>query len=133
MPSRVLLVEDNELNRRLFAHVFRLSEFEVELAADGAEALARAARRPPDLVTLDLELPEIPGLEVARRLRQDPRLGSVPILAVSAIVSAEAARAVEGLGRSEFLRKPVGPGALLAAAERALAGWPAPPAISREA
>ncbi len=124
MRRTVLVVEDNELNRRLFTHVLRLAEYEVIEAADGAEALDRARRARPDLILLDMELPRVPGLEVVRRLRADP--APPPVLAVSAFVAESTARHARAAGCVGYLAKPVSPGALLAAVERALEARGAP-------
>ena len=126
MRRTVLVVEDNELNRRLFTHVLRLADYEVIEAADGAEALDRARRARPDLILLDMELPRVPGLEVVRRLRADRERPAPPILAVSAFVAESMARHARAAGCVGYLPKPVSPGALIAAVGRALEARDAP-------
>ncbi len=120
MRRTVLVVEDNELNRRLFTHVLRLAEYEVIEAVDGAEALDRARRARPDLILLDMELPRVPGLEVVRRLRADRDHAPPPILAVSAFVAESTARHARAAGCIGYLPKPVSPAALLTAVADAL-------------
>ncbi|MEM9147519.1 MAG: response regulator [Pseudomonadota bacterium] len=120
MGQRILVVEDNELNRRLFTHVLRLADYQVLEAGDGIEALRMARHNRPELVLLDMELPRLPGLEVARRLRADPEMDGIPILAISAFVSDAAARAAREAGCIGYLRKPVGPSTMLDAVSRVL-------------
>lgn len=133
MGQTVLVVEDNELNRRLFTHVLRLAGFAVIEAVDGITALRMARQHRPALVLLDMELPRLPGLEVVRRLRDDPAMDATPVLAISAFVSELAVREALMAGCVGYLRKPVGPAAMLEEVARALAlgrpperGAPAP-------
>lgn len=121
MGHCVLVVEDNELNRRLFCHVLTISGHRVIEAGDGIAALRVARQHRPDLVLLDVELPRLSGLEVVRRLRQDPCLAAIPVLAISAFVSDSAVREALVAGCVGYLRKPVGPTEMLEAVHATLA------------
>jgi two-component system response regulator RegX3 len=100
---RVLVVEDEESYRQALASGLGQEGLEVELAADGAEALRRFSAQPPDLVLLDLVLPGMAGLEVCRRMRQ---LHPVPVIVVSALdAEAEVVDALQA-GAADYVTKP---------------------------
>ena len=82
MAQRVLVVEDNDLNRKLFCDVLRASGFEVEPVADGELVLNAARAFAPDLVLMDIQLPNVSGLDLIAAIKRDPSLASVPVLAV---------------------------------------------------
>jgi CheY-like chemotaxis protein len=125
-PRRVLVVDDDADTRRYLCAVLgEALGSGVDVAADGRSALARAARVRPDLVLLDLGLPDLSGVTVARLLRQDPATRTVPIVGVSGLIRADdgAARA---LGFDAVLPKPVASDALAACVRSLLeAGDPA--------
>ena len=83
MP-RILLVEDNELNRDMLSRRLMRRGYEVDMAADGKEGLQLAAASRPDLILLDLSLPEMDGWEVLRRLKQNPAMNHIPVMALTA-------------------------------------------------
>ena len=83
MP-RILLVEDNELNRDMLSRRLMRRGYEVDMAADGKEGLQIAAASRPDLILLDLSLPEMDGWEVLRRLKQNPTMNHIPVMALTA-------------------------------------------------
>lgn len=103
---RVLLVEDDPDILELLRFNFQQDGFTVITAADGGAALEKARRQAPDLVVLDLALPGLSGLEVCRRLREDPQLRRVPVIMVTA--KAEEADRVVGLelGADDYVTKP---------------------------
>lgn len=113
--SSVLVVDDNAAGRYVTVHVLRSGDHTVAEAATGAEALEKAASLQPDLIVLDVNLPDISGFEVARTLRQNPALGAVPILMVSAARVADTDRVLglEG-GADAYLTHPIDPAVLLA-------------------
>jgi CheY-like chemotaxis protein len=108
-PRRVLVAEDNAVNRRLVEVMLRKLGFAVELALDGLQAVARIEESPPDILLLDLQMPGMNGLDVARRVRareaaqQRPRL---PIVAVTANAFAGDREACLAAGMDDFLAKP---------------------------
>ena len=108
-PHRVLLVEDNFDNQYLVTELLRHEGYEVVLAGDGAAALATAARGGFALVLLDLQLPDIDGFEVARRLRQLDAVKTLPIIAVSAFAMSSDRRKAFAAGCTGYLEKPIDP------------------------
>lgn len=83
MP-KILLAEDNEMNRDMLSRRLQRRGYDVVIAADGEQAVEKSASEFPDLLLLDIGLPIIDGLEVARRIRSNPRSSSLPILGLSA-------------------------------------------------
>ncbi len=107
--QKVLVVEDEADIRELLRYNLAQEGFTVEEAADGAEALDRIGRRAPDLLVLDLMLPQMSGLEICRRMRSNPETAKLPILVVTA-KSAEVDR-ILGLemGADDYVVKPFSP------------------------
>ena len=104
---RILVVEDNPLNLKLVRDVLTVSGFEVVEAQSGEEGVALAATCSPDLVLMDLQLPGIDGYEALRLLRQDPRLGDVPVVAVTAFAMREDRERTAREGFDGYLAKPI--------------------------
>ena len=115
---RVLVVEDNAINGVLMAHMLRAWGCEVELAADATEAFECLAQQRPWLSLLDLQLPDIAGFEVARRLKADPATATIPIIAVTGYSGAETRQAALDAGCDDFATKPVDIHLLRAQVER---------------
>ena len=113
-PPRILIVDDNEMNRDILVTRLSTQGYELLQAVDGEEALAVAARELPDLILLDVMMPKIDGMEVCRRLKADANLPFMPIILVT--VKAVSADVVAGLdaGADEYLTKPVDQMALVA-------------------
>jgi CheY-like chemotaxis protein len=84
MSSRILVVEDNEMNMQLFEYLLEESGFEIVKATSGEEALRLAGEANPDLILMDIHLPGMDGLSVVRELKSGGKLGGVPILALTA-------------------------------------------------
>jgi CheY-like chemotaxis protein len=119
--ARILLIEDNELNRDMLSRRLARKGFDVVTAADGEEGLSRAVADSPDLILMDLNLPVLDGWEAARRLKADPRTSPTPILALSAhAMSEHRDRALEA-GCDDFDSKPVDLPRLLGKIEALLA------------
>jgi two-component system, cell cycle response regulator DivK len=108
----VLVVEDIELNRDLLGQILE-DEYEVAFAADGAEGLIKAAELRPDLILMDLSLPVVDGWETTRRLKADPELARIPVIAVTAHAMAGEESKARAAGVDDFLTKPVGEELLL--------------------
>ena len=120
--ARILLVEDNELNRDMLSRRLARKGFDVVTAADGEEGLSRALSDSPDLILMDLNLPVLDGWEAARRLKADPRTKSIAVVALSAhAMSEHRDRALEA-GCDDFDTKPVDLPRLLGKIEALLAG-----------
>jgi phosphate regulon transcriptional regulator PhoB len=114
VATDVLVVEDEPDIRNLIVHHLTRDGFRCRTAATGPEALARVRAAPPDLVVLDLMLPEMDGLEVCRRLRGDPSTASLPLIMLTA--KADEVDRIVGLelGADDYLAKPFSPKELVA-------------------
>jgi two-component system cell cycle response regulator DivK len=107
VTGRLLLVEDNELNRDMLSRRLRRAGFEVALAADGEEALAAVRAQRPDLMLLDMNLPVLDGWSVCERVRQTPEIADIPIIALTAhAMAADRERAI-ACGCDDYATKPV--------------------------
>ena len=106
-PELVLVVDDDERNRRLAGDVLRLAGLRTLEAATGAEALSLASAELPDLVLLDLQLPDLDGVAVARELRSDARTAEIPVVALSALRLDGREAWLREAGFDGFLAKPI--------------------------
>ncbi len=113
--ARILLVEDNEVAQRIFAHVLRRGKYLVECSASGQEAVRAASRRHYDLILMDLQMPGLNGIEATQHIRQIPGYESAPVLALTANTSEEHRRMCMEAGMQGFLVKPIPSEELLAA------------------
>lgn len=111
--SRVLLVEDDDDTRRVYAIMLRFSDFAVIEAATGREAVDRAAVDRPDLILMDMGLPTFDGWEAARQIRLNPSAARVPLVAFSALVDSIADLRRASVLFDGFIAKPVSPSALV--------------------
>jgi CheY-like chemotaxis protein len=120
MP-RILLVEDNEMNRDMLSRRLQKRGFEVVMAEDGAQALTLASSASPDLVLMDVGLPDIDGWTVTRRLKEDASTAGIPIIALTAhALAADRERAFQA-GCDDYETKPVELPRLIAKIEAHLA------------
>ncbi|MDX9862989.1 MAG: response regulator [Rhodospirillales bacterium] len=119
---RVLIAEDDDLVADLIAHKLRLRGIDVEVIADGADAWESIQAKPPHLIILDGMLPGLDGLEVLRRIREDPGLEGVPVVMLTARRREQDIVGALELGASDYLVKPFMPEELLARVERLMAG-----------
>lgn len=117
----ILLVEDNEDNRIVYATILRHHGYRVLEAFDGAEALAKVEVERPDLVLLDISLPHIDGWEVSRRLRSTEPTKNIPIVALTAHAMPGDRERARLEGFDGYLAKPCEPRAVLAEVKRLLA------------
>ncbi|MEZ5319161.1 MAG: response regulator [Vicinamibacterales bacterium] len=119
-PAHVLLVDDYPDALEVWTLFLQTSGYDVAAAADGSTALRAALARTPHVVVLDLQLPDLSGLEVARRLRAAPATASIPLIALTGrALPADVAEA-RAAGFDDVLVKPCEPSDLLAAIRRAL-------------
>ncbi|NET39532.1 MAG: response regulator, partial [Cyanothece sp. SIO1E1] len=82
--AKILLVEDNELNRDMLSRRLKRRGYAVAIARDGLEGLAQATSEQPDLILMDMSLPQLDGWEATRRLKADDQTCSIPIIALTA-------------------------------------------------
>jgi class 3 adenylate cyclase len=114
MSARILVVDDQPQNVRLLEQLLTLSGYEVATASSGPEALAKVAKETPDIVLLDVVMPQMSGYEVCRAIRENPETALLPIVMVTALDPAEErVRGIES-GADDFLAKPINQAELLA-------------------
>lgn len=118
--AKILLVEDNELNRDMLSRRLIRRGYEVVMATDGADAITAAARERPNLILMDMSLPVVDGWEATRRLKADADLRAIPVIALTAhAMSGDRERAMAA-GCDEFDTKPIEFDRLLAKIEQLL-------------
>jgi len=115
MAKRILVVEDNDLNRRLFCDVLKSQGFAVEPVADGLDALDRAREFVPNLIIMDIQLPNVSGLELIEAAKRDAALRKVPVLAVTAYAGKGDEERIRDAGAEGYLAKPVSIGPFMQA------------------
>jgi CheY-like chemotaxis protein len=105
--AKILLVEDNEMNRDMLSRRLARRDFEVVTAEDGAAGVAMATREEPDLILMDISLPIMDGLEATRRIKADDASANIPIIALTAhAASSDRDEALEA-GCDDFDTKPI--------------------------
>ena len=105
--STVLIVEDNELNMRLFNDLLEASGYTTLKCSDGAKATGLAIDNQPDLIVMDIQLPEVSGLDITRWLKDDERTKHIPVLAVTAFALRTDEVLVREAGCEAYLSKPI--------------------------
>ena len=119
---KILLVEDNEMNRDMLSRRLTKRGYDVVTAVDGAEGVAKAKSERPDLILMDMSLPVVHGWDATRTLREDPDTQSIPVIALTAhAMAGDREKALEA-GCDDFDTKPVELPRLLEKMERLLAG-----------
>lgn len=116
----MLVVDDFQDNREMFAEFLALSGFRVAEASTGREALDRAFELLPDLILMDLSLPELDGWEATRLLKADPRTKHIPVVALTGHALADHSREAKTAGCDAFLTKPCMPDLLVSEIRRLL-------------
>ena len=118
MAKTVLIVEDNELNMKLFRDLLQANGYQTSCATNGYEALDLVRSLRPDLVLMDIQLPQVSGLEVTRWIKDDPELRSIPVVAVTAFaMKGDEERIREG-GCEAYLSKPISVGKFIETVRR---------------
>ena len=120
MAHKILVVDDNDLNRKLFCDVLRANGFEVEPVADGELALGAARAFAPDLVIMDINLPHVSGLDLIAGIRRAALLNDTPVLAVTAYAGKGDEEKIRDAGAEGYLAKPVSIGPFMAAVRQHL-------------
>src|SRR3972149_4500728 len=103
MSARILVVDDQELNRKVLKAKLSAEYYAVQLAANGAEALAKVDAEPPDIVLLDVMMPDMDGYEVCARLKQNPKTAHIPVLMVTALDGRDARVRALDSGADDYL------------------------------
>ena len=103
----VLIVEDNELNMKLFHDLLEAHGYETLQTRDGIDALKLAREHKPDLILMDIQLPEVSGLEVAKWIKEDDELKSIPIVAVTAFAMKGDEENIKQGGCEAYIAKPI--------------------------
>ena len=107
MAKTVLIVEDNELNMKLFNDLLEAHGYLTLKTANGVEAVELARAHHPDLILMDIQLPEVSGLEVTRWLKDDSELASIPIVAVTAFAMKGDEEVIRQGGCEAYISKPI--------------------------
>ena len=114
MSKRILVVEDQEDNRQIIRDMLAATDYEITEAENGEQALEAVAKQRPDLILMDIQLPSIDGYEVTRRIKADPALRSIPIIAVTSYALSGEEQKARAAGCDEYVPKPYSPRQLLA-------------------
>jgi two-component system, cell cycle response regulator DivK len=117
-PPLVLLVDDSEDNREVYAQYLSFSGFRVESAVDGIEAVEMATRLHPDVIVMDLSLPRLDGWEATRQIKSAPATSGIPVIALTGHAVSESKRRALDAGCSGYLTKPCLPDILVSEIRR---------------
>jgi two-component system, cell cycle response regulator DivK len=120
IPRTVLIVEDNELNMKLFHDLLDAHGYQTLQTRSGIEALKIARERRPDLILMDIQLPEVSGLEVTRWLKDDEELREIPVVAVTAFAMKGDEQRIRQGGCEAYISKPISIGTFLETVRRYL-------------
>ncbi len=118
LEKTVLVVEDNDLNMKLFHDVLEAGGYSVLQAKDGMEGWRLAREQRPDLILMDIQLPEVSGLEVTKWLKADETLKSIPVIAITAFAMAGDEEKIREGGCDAYIVKPISIPDFLRAIER---------------
>ena len=125
MAKTVLIVEDNDLNMKLFNDLLQANGYETLQTKDGREAIDLARRHRPDLILMDIQLPEISGLEITKMLKEDAELKAIPVIAVTAFAMKGDEEKIREGGCEGYIAKPISVANFLQTVAAFLAAAPA--------
>ncbi len=103
----MLVVEDNELNLKLFCDLLEVHDYETQAVRDGRDAVEQALAFMPDMIVMDIQLPHVSGLELIAAMKADPALAAIPIMAVTAYASAADEERARAAGAASYVSKPI--------------------------
>jgi two-component system cell cycle response regulator DivK len=126
MPRRILAVDDQEDNRRILRDLLTAAGFEVVEAVTGEDAVAQADRQRPDLILMDIQLPDIDGYEATRRIKANPVLRAIPVIVVTSYALSGDDEKAFAAGADAYVAKPFSPRALLGKVREFLGATPTP-------
>jgi CheY-like chemotaxis protein len=107
MAKKILIVDDNEHLRQILASILRFSGYEISEAATGTQAIEKAVSTKPNLILLDLDLPDMTGADAAQAICKDQRTAGIPIVGCSAFLGLEWREVALRAGMVDYLEKPV--------------------------
>jgi two-component system, cell cycle response regulator DivK len=116
----ILIVEDNELNMKLFNDLLEAHDYNTLQTRDGMEALKIAREHKPDLILMDIQLPEVSGLEVTKWIKEDEKLKSIPVIAVTAFAMKGDEEKIREGGCEAYIAKPISVGHFLETVQKFL-------------
>jgi two-component system cell cycle response regulator DivK len=114
MSKRILVVEDQEDNRQIIRDMLSATDYEITEAENGEEALAAVAKQRPDLILMDIQMPVLDGYEATRRIKADPALRAIPIIAITSYALSGDEQKARAAGCDDYVPKPYSPRQLLA-------------------
>ena len=107
MTKTILIVEDNQLNMKLFNDILQVHGYETVQTLDGREAISLAREHYPDLILMNIQLPNISGLEVAKIIKADDDLKNIPVIAVTASAMKDDEKKIQDAGCEGYISKPI--------------------------
>lgn len=114
IPKKILIVEDNELNMKLFSDLLGAHGYETRETREGLKAIAIAKKYKPDLILMDIQLPEVSGLEVTKWIKNDKNLADIPVVAVTAFAMKGDEKRIKDGGCQAYISKPIAVSSFLA-------------------
>ena len=120
MAKTILIVEDNELNMKLFHDLLEAHGYNILQTRDGMEALRLARSAKPDLILMDIQLPEVSGLEVTKWIKEDEELKTIPVIAVTAFAMKGDEEKIREGGCEAYIAKPISVAHFLATVQKFL-------------
>ena len=121
MKSKILIIEDNEQNMYMLTYLLESNEYEVLQSFTGADGIALAKENKPDIILLDIQLPEMDGYTVAKKLRDNQNLDDTPIIAVTSYAMPGDREKVLEAGADGYLEKPIDPDTFISQMETIIA------------
>jgi two-component system cell cycle response regulator DivK len=107
MAKKILIVEDNELNLKLFRDLLGANGYETFETKEGIEAISLTRQTMPDLIIMDIQLPEISGLDITRKIKADAEIRHIPVIAVTAFAMKDDEDKIMAAGCEAYLSKPI--------------------------
>ena len=114
MSKKILVVEDAEDNRQILRDLFSMAGYDMIEAQDGAEGVAKATEHKPDLILMDIQMPVMDGYEATRRIKADPALKAIPVIAVTSYALSGDEDKARSAGCDGYIAKPFSPRLMLA-------------------
>lgn len=114
MSKKILVIEDTEDNRQILRDLLGMAGYDMIEAHDGAEGVVKAAEHRPDLILMDIQMPVMDGYEATRRIKADPSLTAIPIIAVTSYALSGDEDKARAAGCDDYIAKPYSPRQMLA-------------------